>query len=229
MRVLSLCNAIILLPGEAGKPADIFIPRHAGGKDAALDVTVINTLQAATVAQAAQTPGYALTVAHKRKMDKSGQLCHQQGIVFLPLAVESLGAWHKSAIAEVKKLGSSLVPVFLSQCYYHLQTSRDAYMLLFLSAGSSDPLVMRICYMNRSTTLSKNSVGIIDTPGIRVFQPPAKTLAEKYKKWLHHSMQILSCRCYVLAGGKPRRPDLHFSTSTSASFFFRFVNKETRI
>lgn len=97
-----------LLPGEGGKPADIFIPRHAGGKDAALDVTVINPLQAATVAQAAQTPGHALTIAHKRKIDKSWQPCHQQGIVFLPLAVESLGAWHKSAIVEVKKLGSAL-------------------------------------------------------------------------------------------------------------------------
>ena len=97
-----------LLPGEGGKPADIFIPRHAGGKDAALDVTVINPLQAATVAQAAESPGYALTVAHKRKVDKSWQACHQQGIVFLPLAVESLGAWHTSAIAEVKKLGSCL-------------------------------------------------------------------------------------------------------------------------
>ena len=28
--------------------------------------------------------------------------------MFLPLAVESLGAWHKSAIVEVKKLGSAL-------------------------------------------------------------------------------------------------------------------------
>ena len=97
-----------LLPGEGGKPADIFIPRHAGGKDAALDVTVINPLQAATVAQAAQTPGHALKVAHQRKLDKSWQPCHDQGIVFLPLAVESLGGWHKAAIAEVKKLGSSL-------------------------------------------------------------------------------------------------------------------------
>ena len=97
-----------LLPGEGGKPADIFIPRHAGGKDAALDVTVINPLQAATVAQAAETPGHALQVAHKRKMDKSWQPCNNQGIVFLPLAVESLGAWHKAAITEVKKLGSSL-------------------------------------------------------------------------------------------------------------------------
>ena len=97
-----------LLPGEGGKPADIFIPRHAGGQDAALDVTVINPLQAATVAQAAQTAGHALKVAHQRKLDKSWQPCHEQGIVFLPLAVESLGGWHKAAIAEVKKLGSAL-------------------------------------------------------------------------------------------------------------------------
>ena len=97
-----------LLPGEGGKPADVFIPRHAGGKDCALDVTVVNPLQAALVAQAAETPGHALKVAHKRKLDKSWQACNQQGIVFLPLAVESLGAWHQSAVSEIKKLGSSL-------------------------------------------------------------------------------------------------------------------------
>ena len=60
------------------------------------------------MAQAAETPGHALAIAHKRKLDKSWQSCNAQGIVFLPLAVESLGAWHKSAISEVKKLGSSL-------------------------------------------------------------------------------------------------------------------------
>ena len=49
-----------------------------------------------------------LTAQLRRKIDKSWQSCHNQGIVFLPLAVESLGAWHKSAIAEIKKLGSSL-------------------------------------------------------------------------------------------------------------------------
>ena len=53
-----------LLPGEGSKPANIFIPWHAGGKDAALDVTVVNPLQAALVAQAAKTPGQALKDAH---------------------------------------------------------------------------------------------------------------------------------------------------------------------
>ena len=97
-----------MLPGECGRPADVLIPGWASGKDAAIDVTVINPLQDSMVADAAATPGHALAVAHKRKLDKSWASCNRQGIAFLPLAVESLGAWHSSAIAEVKKLGSAL-------------------------------------------------------------------------------------------------------------------------
>ena len=97
-----------LLPGEGGRPADVLIPGWASGKDAAIDVTVINPLQDSVVSEAAVVPGHALSVAHQRKLDKSWEACHRQGIVFLPLAVESLGAWHPSAIAEVKKLGSAL-------------------------------------------------------------------------------------------------------------------------
>ena len=97
-----------LLPGQGEKPADIFIPRWAGANDAALDVTVINPLQDAQVQGAANTPGHALEAAQKRKLDKSWEACHRQGIEFIPIAVESLGAWHKSAIVQVTKLGSAL-------------------------------------------------------------------------------------------------------------------------
>ena len=96
-----------LLPGSGGKPADVYIPHWTGGKDAALDVTVVNPLQAALVRGAATTPGHALTIAHNCKMDKSWELCSREGINFLPIAVESLGAWHKSAITEVKKIASA--------------------------------------------------------------------------------------------------------------------------
>ena len=96
-----------LLPGEGGKPADVFLPHWAQGKDAALDVTVVNPLQGAMVHQAAAVPGHALQAAHKRKLDKSWEPCHRQGITFLPIAVESLGAWHPLAVKEVKKLASA--------------------------------------------------------------------------------------------------------------------------
>ena len=40
----------------------------AGGRDAAMDVTIVTPLQAATVAEASLTPGYALTFAYQRRI-----------------------------------------------------------------------------------------------------------------------------------------------------------------
>ena len=59
------------------------------------------------VNEAAEVAGHALQAAHKRKLDKSREPCNRQGIVFLPLAVESLGAWYPLAVKEVKKLASA--------------------------------------------------------------------------------------------------------------------------
>ena len=49
-----------LLPGQDRRPADVLLPYWNGGKDAALDVTVVNPLQRATLPQAAIKPGHAL-------------------------------------------------------------------------------------------------------------------------------------------------------------------------
>ena len=97
-----------LLPGDDRRPADVFIPYWAGGRDAALDVTVINPLQAATLAGAAATPGHALAYAYSRKIRGAEEDCRSKGIAFLPLAVESLGGWHGVAVKEVKKITSAL-------------------------------------------------------------------------------------------------------------------------
>ena len=61
-----------LLLGSGGKPADVFIPHWAGGRDAALDVTVTHPLQDRTRAGAATTPGYALNIAYDRKVAGAG-------------------------------------------------------------------------------------------------------------------------------------------------------------
>ena len=47
-----------LLPGTNQRPADIFIPGWAGGRDAALDVMVTHPLKSGTRARAAIEPGY---------------------------------------------------------------------------------------------------------------------------------------------------------------------------
>ena len=59
-----------LLPGDDRRPADILVPNWAGGRDAAMDVTVVTPLQAVTVAEAAITPGSALSFAYQRKVRK---------------------------------------------------------------------------------------------------------------------------------------------------------------
>ena len=51
---------------------------------------------------------FALNFAYDRKMAAAAEECRQQGIVFLPLAAESVGGWHQTAEREVKKLGSAL-------------------------------------------------------------------------------------------------------------------------
>ena len=66
-----------LLPGDNKRPADVFIPFWDGGRDAALGVTVVNPLQAATVGGAATTPGFALTYAHNRNMQGAAEDCRR--------------------------------------------------------------------------------------------------------------------------------------------------------
>ena len=97
-----------LLPGTDARPADVLISNWTGGKDTALDVTVVNPLQAAMVAQAATTPGHALTMAYNRKMQGTAAACRREGMVFIPLPVETLGGWHDQAVQQVKKLRAAL-------------------------------------------------------------------------------------------------------------------------
>ena len=97
-----------LLPGNDRRPADVFLPNWAAGRDAALDITVINPLQQATVAEAAATPGHSLNFAVERKMRGAYEECDRQGVSFIPLAFESLGGWHKTAEKQVKKLAQAV-------------------------------------------------------------------------------------------------------------------------
>ena len=97
-----------LLPGTDLQPADILIPRWTAGRDTALDVTVIHPFQQATHAREATDPGYFLRFAYDNKMRGTADLCHQQGIQFVPIVANSIGGWHKAALTQFRKLGSAL-------------------------------------------------------------------------------------------------------------------------
>ena len=97
-----------LLPGTDARPGDVFIPRWVKGRDAALDVTVTSPLAACHVAGAASVAGSALVKAVDRKTQGAAEQCHQQGLEFLPMAVETLGGLHKVAVDQVKQLAAAL-------------------------------------------------------------------------------------------------------------------------
>ena len=80
-----------LIPGTSSRLADVFLPIWKRSQPAALDVTVISTLQNLTVAGAASTQDHTLSVARERKMALHSATCHSGGSLFFPLVIEYLG------------------------------------------------------------------------------------------------------------------------------------------
>ena len=101
-------EASSLLPGSADKPADVFLPGWAGGRDAALDVTVVSPLQVQLRKKAAEESGSAADKRFKEKMNKYYTACNNEGIQFFPLVVETFGGWHNESEAVITKLAAQL-------------------------------------------------------------------------------------------------------------------------
>ena len=97
-----------LLPGTIARPGDVTIRRWCNGKDGAIDVTVTGPLSSSNVVGAAAKAGASLEKACQRKVRDTAEACRQEGIVFLPFAIETLGGFHPGAIAQVKQLAAAL-------------------------------------------------------------------------------------------------------------------------
>ena len=132
-----------LLPGRDARPADVLIPGWVGGRDAALDVTVVSPLQRAMIAGAAEQDGYALNEAFRRKVAKAGEPCRQQGIAFIPLAADTFGGWHGVANEQVQKLGRALARQSGEDEDLTVRHLRQRLSLL-LMRGNSSLLINRV-------------------------------------------------------------------------------------
>ena len=94
-----------LIPGTSSRPADVYLPIWKRGQPAALDVSVISTMQQQTIDRAANSPGYALRVHEEKKMKAHADSCHSRGILFVPLIVETIGGWSDEAIKTISYIG----------------------------------------------------------------------------------------------------------------------------
>ena len=96
-----------LIPNTQCRPADIYLPnwKRGQGRPAALDVTVISTLQSLTLNQSSSVQGHALMVGEERKRAKHAEACHAVGVSFIPLVAESIGGWSEEAAQTISEIG----------------------------------------------------------------------------------------------------------------------------
>jgi hypothetical protein len=96
-----------LLSSSLSKPGDIFLPNWKGRRTA-LDVTVTSPLCKSYVRKASTTTGAALDIRCQTKRRVHDAQCRQQGIFFIPLAVETLGGWETEAASTIRAMALQL-------------------------------------------------------------------------------------------------------------------------
>ena len=97
-----------LIPCSLSRPADVYLSNWKGGRPAALDVTVISTMQQATIQGAAISQGHALLVGEVRKLVAHADACRAVGVSFIPIVVETLGGMSASSVSTLDCLGRLL-------------------------------------------------------------------------------------------------------------------------
>ena len=89
------------LIAENSSSGDIFLP---SGRPAVLDVTVTSPLQPNNTTHAAEKFSYAIEAAEEQKYAQHENSCSGQGILFVPLAVESLGVLSVTLKKTLKRI-----------------------------------------------------------------------------------------------------------------------------
>ena len=84
------------------------IPRKRLRLPSATSVTVISTIQRATVNGAASTQGHALLVGEARKMSAHEAACAAAGVIFVPIVMEILGGMSALTVDTLASLGRLL-------------------------------------------------------------------------------------------------------------------------
>ena len=87
------------------RPADIYLPALAGAP-AALDFAVTAPQRQETLVQASQQGAAAATAYahHKESYLQTGEACRSQGVQFVPMVIESTGAWDPAAMKILKHI-----------------------------------------------------------------------------------------------------------------------------
>ena len=103
--IASACSAANLSPAiekrnliaeNNSRPRDVYLPSWKSGQSVALDITATSSLQPNFISHAAEKSGYAIEAAEDQKYAHYEKRCAQQGIYFVPLAIDVLGGLSKT-------------------------------------------------------------------------------------------------------------------------------------
>ena len=133
------------LTSSRSRPGDTYLPCWYRGRPAALDMTVISSLQSSTLQSAGTSAGHALELSDERKVTKHFSACEEAAISFVPLSVEAFGGWSPIAAKTIRRIAS--MAAAHSACTKPGQTA--CYLMQQLSVvlqkGNSTLLLSRYC------------------------------------------------------------------------------------
>ena len=88
------------------RPGDVFLPRWAGIRPAAIDVSVVNPLKAGSVAKSAKEQGATAIKAAEEKHRKYASYLAANNVSFIPFIMETYGGLGIEAIGFIKRLAT---------------------------------------------------------------------------------------------------------------------------
>ena len=154
-------KAGLLLPSRPGdlseasarRPADLFLPCWANGAPAALDFAVTAPQQQTQLAGSQQVALAAATEYEilKRTHLGTASACQAQGIEFIPMVIETTGAWGPAAHPVLHHLAKS--------ASLRSGRSQGAELQLFLQVAA-----VAVRSANARAHLRRRAAGCLDTP-----------------------------------------------------------------
>ncbi|CAE8623744.1 unnamed protein product [Polarella glacialis] len=95
---------------QAQRPADVYLPCFTGGLPAALDFAVTAPQRQETLTQATVTALAAASDYDRKKRSFRGteEACRNQGVTFLPVVIETTGAWSEDATSVLLLMAKAM-------------------------------------------------------------------------------------------------------------------------
>ena len=88
----------------------MYIENWVDGRKTCFDISVISPTQELIVDRASVSPGAAIELRKASKIRNHFENCKAVGKLFLPLIVETFGAWDSGAIKILKKMAGRAAP-----------------------------------------------------------------------------------------------------------------------